>query len=177
MGEYLDQIPGNIRKHIQGITQSIQATGDEDTLEKVAQAWLEKKEAFENQIAEMNMEEIGNLPKDDERGALALTYSGSLVNIGPLVDGVRDVTYTSIGFRTDAPKSAEKSNSRLAGDVEVDKIIEFAVGPVKSTSQIFKVAVCKNQDMSAEEQQKTIFDAATILEEEFVEVNNTVMMD
>jgi hypothetical protein len=59
--------------------------------------------------------------------------------------------------------------------VEVDNIIRFEGGPVKSTSQIFKIAVCKDEDMSAEEQQQTIIETATIIEEEFVEVNKTIM--
>jgi hypothetical protein len=175
MGEYLDQIPANVQQHIKGLAQSVKAEEGADAVELVAQAWLEKKAVFEDKIAEMGMEEVDSLGKDDEKGALALTYSGSLVNIGPLMDGVRTVKYSSIGMRTDIPESAESDKSTLAGDVEVDNIIRFEGGPVKSTSQIFKIAVCKDEDMSAEEQQQTIIETATIIEEEFVEVNKTVM--
>lgn len=175
MGEYLDQIPANIQQHIKGLAQSVQTEEGEDAVEKVAQGWLEKKAVFEDKIAEMGMEEIENLAKDDEKGAIALTYSGSLVNIGPLVDGVRTVKYSSIGMRTDIPESAESENSNLAADVQVDGIIQFEGGPVKSTSQIFKIAVCKDEDMSPEEQQQTIIETATVIEEEFVEVNKTIM--
>jgi hypothetical protein len=175
MGEYLDQIPPNIQQHIKTIAQSVKTEEGEDALEKVAQAWLEKKSVFEEKIAEMGMEEIDSLAKDDEKGALALTYSGSLVNIGPLVEAVRTVKYTSIGMRTDIPESAESATSKLADDVKVDSIIKFEGGPVKSTSQIFKIAVCKDEDLSPEEQQQTIMETATVIEEEFVEVNKTVM--
>jgi len=175
MGEYLDQIPSNIQQHIKGLAQSVKAEEGEDAVEKVAQAWLDKKAVFEDKIAEMGMEEVDNLAKDDEKGAIALTYSGSLVNIGPLVDDVRTVKYSSIGMRTDIPESAESESSNLASDVEVDGIIQFEGGPVKSTSQIFKIAVCKDEDMSPEEQQQTIIETATIIEEEFVEVNKTIM--
>ncbi len=175
MGEYLDQIPSNIQQHIKGLAQSVKAEEGEDAVEKVAQAWLDKKAVFEDKIAEMGMEEVDSLAKDDEKGAIALTYSGSLVNIGPLVDDVRTVKYSSIGMRTDIPESAESESSNLASDVEVDGIIQFEGGPVKSTSQIFKIAVCKDEDMSPEEQQQTIIETATIIEEEFVEVNKTIM--
>jgi hypothetical protein len=175
MGEYLDQIPGNIQKHIKSIAGSVNLEEGEDALEKVAQAWLEKKDVFEENIQKMNMEEVNSFSKDNERGALAMTYSGSLINIGPAEGGVRTVSYTSIGFRNDAPKSAENNNSELGSDVEVDNIIKFNVGPVKSTSQIFKIAVCKDEDLSVEEQAKTIMEAATLIEEDFVEVNKTIM--
>jgi hypothetical protein len=175
MGEYFDQIPPNVQQHIKSIAQSVKTEAGEDALEKVANSWLEKKAVFEDKIAEMGMEEIDSLGKDDEKGALALTYSGSLVNIGPAIDGVRAVKYTSIGMRTDIPESAESSSSKLADDVKVDSIIKFEGGPVKSTSQIFKIAVCKDEDLSPEEQQQTIIETATVIEEEFVEVNKTVM--
>jgi hypothetical protein len=175
MGEHLDQIPSNIQQHIKGLAQSVKAEEGEDAIEKVAQAWLEKKAVFEDKIAEMGMEEVDSLDKDDEKGAIALTYSGSLVNIGPLMDDVRTVKYSSIGMRTDIPESAESESSKLASDVQVDGIIQFEGGPVKSTSQIFKIAVCKDEEMSPEEQQQTIIETATVIEEEFVEVNKTIM--
>ncbi|MBN1798567.1 MAG: hypothetical protein JW822_08310 [Spirochaetales bacterium] len=175
MGEYLDQIPSNIQQHIKGLAQSVKTEEGEDAVEKVAQCWLEKKAVFEDKISEMGMEEIDSLNKEDEKGAIALTYSGSLVNIGPLVDGARTVKYSSIGMRTDIPESAESDSSNLASDVQVDGIIQFEGGPVKSTSQIFKIAVCKDEEMSPEEQQQTIIETATIIEEEFVEVNKTIM--
>jgi hypothetical protein len=177
MGEFLDQIPDNIKGHIQQIAKDIKLDDDEDAVEKVAKGWLDKKEAFEEKIESMGMEEVDSLVKDDEKGALALTYSGSLVNIGPVIDGVRHSTYTSIGFRTNAPDQAESDNSTLDEDIEVDGIIKFSNGPVKSTSRIFKVAVCKDDDLSAEEQEKTIMEVATVIEDEFVEVNKTIMMD
>ena len=175
MGEYLDQVPAAIQGHLQKIAKDAQVEEGEDPVEKVAQAWIEKQNVFEEKIEEMNMEEVDFLAGDDEQGALALTYSGSLVNIGPLIEGKRHCTYTSIGFRTGTPEAAEKEDSVLAKDASVDDVIAFDPGPVKSTSNIFKIAVCKD-DLSAEEQQENVTRAATIIEEEFVEVNKTVMM-
>ena len=145
MGEYFDQVPATIQDHIKAIAKDVKAAEGEDAIEKVAQAWLDKKSVFENKIAEMDMEEVDFLGKDDEQGALVLTYSGSLVNIGPVIEDQRHCTYA------------------------------FETGPVKSTSNIFKIAVCKG-DLSAEEQEENFTRAATIIEEEFVEVNKTIMM-
>ncbi len=177
MGQYFDKIPANLQNHVKGLVKSVKVEEGVDALEKVSQAWLEKKSVFEEKIGEMNMEEVNELPAEDAKGALALTYSGSLVNIGPLIDGVRTVKYSSIGFRTNTPESAESEKSKLAGDVSVDNIIKFEGGPVKSTSQIFKIAVCKDEDLSPEEEHQTIFDTATMIEEEFIEVNKNMMED
>jgi len=173
MGEYLDQIPENLHSHIKAIAKDVHVEGD--ALEKVAQAWLEKKDAFEEKTAEMGMEEVGSIGKEDEEGFLALTYSGSLINVGPVSDGVRSATYSSIGMRTDIPESAENDGSVLAKDATIDDTIDFEVGPVKSTSKIFKIAVCKS-GMSVDEQVEVLTKATTILEEEFITVNKTLMM-
>ncbi|RPJ09887.1 MAG: hypothetical protein EHM28_00135 [Spirochaetaceae bacterium] len=177
MGEYFDQIPQDLREHVRGLVASVKVDSGADALEIVSQAWLEKNTVFTDTLADMKMEELASLPKDSEKGALALTYSGSLVNIGPLVDGVRTVKYTSIGFRTNAPEHAESGKSTLQNDVSVGNVIQFSNGPVKSTSPIFKIAVCADDNMSPAEQQQTIFDAATVIEEEFIEVNKTVLED
>ena len=92
-----------------------------------------------------------------------------------MVDGARTVKYSSIGFRTNTPESAESEKSKLSEDAAVDSIIKFEGGPVKSTSQIFKIAVCKDEDLSPEEEHQTIFDTATMIEEEFIEVNKNML--
>ncbi|MBN1698119.1 MAG: hypothetical protein JW881_11445 [Spirochaetales bacterium] len=176
MGEYLDQVPESLHGHIKAIVKASKLPDDEETMEKVARGWLEKKDAFEEEIERQNMEDIDVLPRDDERGALALTYSGSLVHIGPLVDGVRNCVYTSIGLRTDAPDSAQEENSRLAKDVAIDEIIDFESGPVKSTSKIFKIAVFKD-DISPEEQEENLTQVMTQVEELMLGVNKTIMLD
>ena len=91
MGQYFDQIPAALQNHVKGLVKSVKVDEGTDALEVVSQAWLEKKAVFEDKIGAMNMEEVNDLSADDAKGALALTYSGSLVNIGPLVDGVRTV--------------------------------------------------------------------------------------
>ena len=174
MGEYFDQIPEELHDHIREITKMSGLPEGEESVERIAQGWLEKMNVFEEQIKKMEMEEVDFLEKDEEKGALVLTYSGSLVNLGPLVDNVRKVQYASIGLRSDVPDVAEREGSILAKDVAVDDTIEFDVGPVKSTSQIFKIAVLTGNP-TAEEQEERITEATQIIQEEFVEVNKTII--
>lgn len=176
MGEFLDQVPEGIQQHIRDITKTSGLEDTEESVEKMAQGWLEKKSIFEEKIASMDMEEIEMLEKDREDGVLCMTASGSLVNVGPLVEGGRRVEYTSIGIRADVPPAAEKEGSVLAGDIKVGQSIEFEVGPVKSTSELFKIAICKG-DLSAEEQGEKITQATQVLQDEFVKVNKTVVIE
>jgi hypothetical protein len=176
MGEYLDQIPEEIRGHIREITKLSGLSEGEDSVEMIAQAWLEKKKTFEEETQKLNMEELPSFGKEDERAAIALTYSGSLVNIGPLKDDLRKVQYMSIGMRKDVPDLAEREDSVLAKDISLDEPITFERGPVRSTSQIFKIAVFTG-DLSAEEQEEKISEVTQVIGEEFVEVNKTIISE
>jgi hypothetical protein len=176
MGEYLDQIPDNIQEHIREITKTSGLANTEDSVESIAQGWLEKKTNFEQEIHNQGMEEVDFLDKEDERAALLLTYSGSLLSIGPLNNGQgRKVSYASIGLRKDVPQLAEKLGASLENDIQVDDCVNFKVGPIKSSSPIYKIAVCK-ENVPAEEQQEKVNQATMILAEEFVDVNKTLLL-
>jgi hypothetical protein len=111
MGEHLDQIPAQIQSHIRQITKTSGLPDTEDSVEMIAQGWLEKKGLFEKQVAGMSLEQIDILEKTDQRGCLAMTYSGSLLNIGPMRENGRTVQYVSIGLRQDVPETATKEGS------------------------------------------------------------------
>ncbi len=174
MGDILNQLPGEIQVHIKGITKASGLPDEEESYEKMAKGWLDKKMIFEEKIAEQNMIEIDTLAIDDEKGAVALTYSGSLVIIGPLIDGFRKAGYNSIGLRKNVPDSMVQENSKLSADVAVNSPIEFETGPVKSTSSIFKIAICKD-DLQADEQEEKISEVTVIMTNEFVNVNKDLI--
>jgi hypothetical protein len=176
MGEFLEKIPEDIKGHLREITKTSGLPPGDESVEKIAKVWLEKKQVFEDKIGEMGMEEVDYISVDDERAALAITYSGSLVNIGPIINGVRNAGYISIGLRRDVPDAAVKEGSKLAKDVEVDRQIEFETGPVKNTSPIFKIAVL-TEELPAIEQEEKINQATLVIQEEFVEVNKTMISE
>jgi hypothetical protein len=176
MGEYLNQLPENIEEHIREITRSSGLPQGEESVEKMARGWIEKKQVFEDFIQKFQMEEVESFAQDDERGALALTYSGSLVKIGPIIDGVRKTQYASIGLRRDVPDVADKEGSTLGGDIGLDEPIAFDVGPVKSTSPILKIAVLSGHP-SIEEQESRITEATRLIGDEFIGVNKTIISE
>jgi len=176
MGEYLDQIPERLRSHIEEITRTSGLPESEESVEQIAEAWLEKKRTFEEKIVSLNMEEIESFGPDDPRGALVMTYSGSLVLVGPLVDDSRKAQYISIGLRKDVPDIVDKKGSKLGKDVSLDETVEFEAGPVRSTSQVFKIAVL-TEDLPALEQEQKISEATQVIAEQFVEVNRTIISE
>ena len=176
MGQYMEQVPESIRDHLRDITRSSGMPAGEESEELIAKGWLEKKSHFEEQIGRMHMEEIDHLAEDDERGFLAMTYSGSLLNVGPLVAGKRKADYTSIGLRQDVPASAEREGARLDGDVAVEEVVSFVEGPIKSSSPVFKIAVFEDPP-EADEQERQLALVTEILTEEFVDVNKTLMLE
>jgi hypothetical protein len=170
MGMYLEQIPMDIQDHIRQITKTSGLPDTEESVELIAQGWLEKKELFEKQVAGMRMEEVETLSREEERGCLVMTYSGSLLNIGPLREEGRHVEYASVGLRQDVPETASKDGSQLAGDVVAGAPVAFSQGPIQSSSPVFKIAAA-NPDLDPEAQEKQITKATRILTKEFVEVN------
>lgn len=170
MGEYLDQVPAEVREHLRQITKSSGLPDVEESVEMIAKGWLEKKELFESQVAGMNMEELEELAAEDERGALVMTFSGSLLNIGPLREEGRNVQYASIGLRQDVPDTADREGSRLAAAVRAGEPARFSPGPISSSSPVFKIAVTAG-DLDLEEQEQVITKATQILTAGFVDVN------
>ena len=104
------------------------------------------------------------------------TYSGSLVSVGPLIDGARSVEYTSIDLRGDVPKSASSDDGVLGADINIDNSVEFSKGPIKSSSPVFKIAVFK-EEMEAEEEQEQINKATVILTDDFAKINKTIILE
>ena len=172
MSEYLDQIPVKIQDHIRQITKSTRLPNTEESVESVAHGWVEKRTRFEEQVAELEMEETDFLSKDDPRGVLVMTYSGSLLNIGPLIDNFRKVEYVSIGLRKDVPETAMKEDSELREDISVDEEVYFNVGPIKNSSPVFTIAVFK-EDVSPEDQEEKLQGATQVLAADFIEANKT----
>ena len=174
MSEYFEQIPQNIQEHIKDILKTSGLPDTPESLDAMSEAWLKKKEAFETEIEKLEMEEVDMLAVDDTHGALVLTYSGSLVNIGPLSESGREGEYASIGLRHDVPETAAEDSSILAGDVLVDEEIEFDKGPVKMTSAAYKIALCKNPG-NLKQETKSLSKATMILTNKFTDINKTVI--
>jgi hypothetical protein len=174
MGEQLDQVPEKLREHLRSIAGSGVQGSDEEYIEAIAGAWLEKRDIFDKQVADAGMEPAETFAHDSERGALLMTYSGSLLTIGPLREDVRRVEYSSIGLRHDVPDGADHDAARLAVDVTLDNPAEFAEGPVKQSSPIYRIAIAP-PGTSTDDEEVLLSNVTKVVTREFVDVNQTVV--
>jgi len=173
MGEFLEQVPQAIRSHLAGLARNSGLPEQEETLELLARAWLEKKRMFEAQVKALDMREVESLPAGDGRGALLLTASASLVGVGAARPGGRRLEYASIQLRTDVPHLLVEEAASLEGDLAVGREARFGGGSIHSTSPLLKIAVC-DPGVSAEEQEKRLREAAIYLTGGFLRINRTV---
>jgi len=164
------EIPENVLKHLHYVAKSFGLGRDDETIQMLADSWAEKLNTFENKMTELGMDEVGLFETEDQRGALALTYSGSLLAISPLSDGGRKIDYTSIGLRKDVPESITDENCLLKEDMEVEKNVEFIGGSIKRTSPIYKI-VAAPLSLNDDEQEELIDEAKTMIIDTFVDMN------
>ena len=176
MGENYDKVSEKIQNHLNQLVKTAGLNDEDDAVEMLAKAWLEKEDLFTQKIEESNMEEVDELDASGQKGGLLLTYSGSLVNVGPLNEGVRYVEYASIGIRKDVPEAASSDDAELAGNVMIDESAEFTTGPIQKSSPIYRIAIVK-EDLDVEEEEEILAEVTQLLTDDFVEVNKTIISE
>lgn len=176
MEKVLNSLPEHIQVHLREIMHSSGLPDNEESLEAISKNWMDKKNLFQAQIKSLDMIETGTFAADDPRAALALTYSGSLISLGPPRNGGRRMEYYSITLRADVPEMLKAPEARIKADTGADKILEFEDGPIKSTSALFKIAVCRD-GVGPEEQETRIHEAVLFLTNGFVKINSSLTIN
>ena len=162
------------KAHLQGLIRSSGLPETEASLVEMARVWFEKKDMFEAQIKALDMRGLERFSADDPRGALLLTWSGSLLSLGPRGDRAgRRTEYASIELRTDVPHLALSEQGELASDLSLGQAAMLRAGPVSSTSALLTIAAC-DPAVPPEEQEKRIREATIFLTNGFVRINRTV---
>lgn len=174
MSDEIQGLSDTVRSHLKKITRSSGLPDTEESFRRMAAVWLEKKRLFEGQIRALDMEEVESFEKEDSRGALLLSYSGSLISLGTLSAGGRRVEYASISLRADVPDLVITEGGGLTESLRVDGVATFSSGKVRTTSSLLKIAVCQ-ADVGPEEQEKRIREATIFLTNGFVRINRTVL--
>ncbi len=171
-----ENLSEKIRQHIHQLVKTAGLPDTEESLESLERGWEEKLTTFEKQVEERDMEMVEVFDSEDERGALLMTYSGSLITVGPKDEEGRFVAYRSIGVRNDVPESAEADATDLAADIVNDEGAAFTNGPIKKSSPIFKIAVIV-EEMDDEEQEEMLAEMTQMLTDDFIEVNKTIIQE
>ncbi len=171
MGEKeYEGLPAEIRRQIDLMAGEEGGAGDDGLRERLAVNWKAKYDLFTDQAKLLGMDEKEGLPPEDGRGLIALTYSGSLLSLGPDQGGERWLEYASIKLRTDVPEIVSGKGAALASPPEKDKPLAFSKGPIKATSQVYRIVVC-SPDLDVHEQDRRVREAAIYITNGFMKLN------
>jgi nucleoid DNA-binding protein len=194
MSDFADRLPERIRAHLRTLlSQGASVLPDtEESLQALARIWVEKRSLFESQTRSLAMEQCTEFSAEDPRGALLLTYSGSLISLGslpaagsppgegsevppgPRADLRRRMEYASIGVRSDVPNLLVVEQTSLAEAVTVEREAHFRFGPLQASSPVLTIAAC-SPEVGREEQDRRIREATIFLTNGFLRLNRTVM--
>lgn len=167
-----EDLPDEIRKQLALLIQDSGLPGDEETRNRLAVIWDEKYRLFTGQVGSLGLELVPELNQEDPRGAVLLTYSGSLISLGPVRGKSRWLEYASIKLRTDVPELVRGDKADLAGPIRLDQAAVFEGCPIKRSSALFRIAVCP-EGLSTDDQERRIREATVYLTNGFVKLNRT----
>ena len=171
MSEIFESLEPAIQEHLKIIRETSGLPEGNTSLELLAEDWKEKEGAFDEQARSMGMDRADEC-KDSSRGFLALTYSGSLVAVGPENGDKRKAVYVSIDRRRDVPARAESEDAVLGGSVVCGHEIVFDKGPVKKSSAIYRLALLPSA-LALSDQHERLDEATVALTKEFQAVDET----
>lgn len=170
-----EDLPATVQQHLISLAQETDITPIETATARVTENWLEKRRLYTEQTDALAMVSTPRFAADDRRGALLLTYSGSLIAIGPVESEGRRFEYASIKLRTDVPNLLASSAAGLVGDIEVEHSAEFTAAPVAKSSQLLHIATFA-ENVAASEQAERLRQAMIFLTNGFVQANQTLSM-
>lgn len=181
--EQFDQLPERMKRHLESVAQQTNIGSAENALSAVVDNWFEKTHLFNEQIQSLHMTREELFSRTDSRGALVLTYSGSLIVLGPASAGTasadsetspeRSFEYASIALRTDVPELSSAPAVQLTGDLQIDSVASFSGAPIKQSSEILFIASFA-EEPTATEQAERLRQAAIFLTNSFVHANRTL---
>ncbi len=182
--EQFEQLPERIQRHLESVAQQTDIGSAEEALPVVVENWLEKTHLFNEQIESLHMTREELFSQADPRGALVLTYSGSLIVLGPVDLGraaanspehppTRSFEYASIALRTDVPELTAADSVQLAGDLQKDSVAVFSDAPIKQSSEILFIASFP-EGVKAPDQIERLRQASIFLTNSFVHANRTL---
>lgn len=167
------KLPKEIREQIEALAEGPETPRLPDIREKLAVNWEGKFELFESQVRLLEMEELQELGAGDPRGFLAITYSGSILSVGPLTPDGRWLEYVPLLLRLDVPEIVSGEGARVEGTVARGAALAFAAGPLRSTSSVYRIAACAS-GIREDEQDRRIREAAIFLTHGFIKMNRSL---
>jgi nucleoid DNA-binding protein len=174
----MNELPVPVQEHLNSLAKELGKTQDETFLIELASVWEEKASLYKEQASAVQLELVDRLPPEDPRGALVLTYSGSLLSISPYTEKTlgRWLEYSSIKLRTDVPDVIADHGISIAGEMRIGKGVEILGSRVTKTSPAFSIAVCP-ENLPEEEQDKRIRESTIFITNGFMKYNRRLQVD
>lgn len=169
-------LPAAIKSQLESMIKDSGLPESDETREKLAAIWQKKYSLFTGQVASLGMDFLSEMAQDDPRGAILLTYSGSLISLGPLRGKSRWLEYASIKLRTDVPELVRGDKVGIVGSIRRDAAAVFEGCPVKRSSALYRIAVCP-EGTSADDQERRIREATIFLTNGFVKLNRSQSLE
>lgn len=176
MSSRFDTLPQKVQDHLRKLAESSGLPGGEESLARITENWITKERLFQEQVEALDMSREESFASKDSRGALLLTYSGSLITLGPRKEGGRSLEYASIKLRKDVPSIVREEGVALAQPVEPEKPAVFAGSFIEKTSPLLTVASF-DPSLEAAEQLERLRQATIFLTNGFVKANQSVSLE
>ncbi len=170
-----DELPVRIRSQLDGLLADSGRAEDPEARERLASVWSEKFRLFTGQTQALGMVSVGELAADDDRAAIFLTYSGSLISLGPRRGKDRWLEYASIKLRVDVPELVRGDKANLAAAAVLDQAAAFEGTSLKRSSALYRIAVCP-AGTSPDEQERRVREATVYLTNGFIKLNRTLSL-
>jgi len=170
---HYDDLPEEIRRQIDAILADAGSRSEGVTKDSLAAVWSEKFRLFSSQVESLGMTMESSFAPDDARAAILLTYSGSLVTLGPKRGKDRWLEYASIKLRVDVPDLVRGDHVALDGPVGLGTAASFQGCSVKKTSSVFRIAVCP-AGASPDDQERRVREATIYITNGFIRLNRSL---
>ncbi len=174
--ESFGELPDRIQRHLEAITDSSGLPPGQESLNKITENWTAKHRLFVEQREALGMTEEERFSAEDPRGTLLLTYSGSLICLGPLTETGRTFEYASIKLRDDVPDIIVTEGCNLADEASVDAPVGFTTCPIESTSELLFIASF-DPSLPVAEQEQRLLEATIFLTNGFVKENQSLTVE
>ena len=129
--ELKENIPEPVFSQLRHILSESSLPDNEESLLRIMEAWLTKQALFDKLIDHYNLKKANSLSRNSPCACIAITLSGSIIALGPLIEGFRLLDYASIRMRTDVPPAINANEVVCEADIELNKSISFTKGPIK----------------------------------------------
>ncbi len=170
-----NELPQRIRSHMESLIKSSEMPDNTEFRNLLADIWNRKCNLFKQQTKILNMDIIDGIKADEQRGIIVMTYSGSIVSIGPK-EKAREVEYASIHLRSDVPKTISILDTDLEESIHIGESVKFKTGQLKQTSAAYMIAAC-NASVDIETQKERIREGTIFLTNGFMKINRSIHID